>query len=215
MPVGTPIQYSLLANTAKVCAMNGCEKPRFKLAKHCRMHDERRRRWGTPRSRCWRGGDIGTYADVAEDFITANAGHAGIKSAVEWLDAVLAAEGETFGKPLATDPVTKVFGHLHAIGIEGHDLLVRCVAVTIYLTELPEREQELEPFVRNLGHHIVRLVVPAIAKGKKQRAYSRSVGSFLYSQLSTLLAQVMAHKRRHEQAKKQFDEAARQPFVGA
>jgi len=86
--------------------------------------------------------------------------------------------------------------------------------VTLYLTELPERERELEPYVRNLGHHIVRLVVPAIAKGEKQRRYSRSVGQFLYAQLSTLLAQVMVHKRRHEQARKQFDEAAKQPFVG-
>jgi hypothetical protein len=45
MPRNQPIHYSLLANTAKVCAMSGCEKPRHKLAKHCRMHDKRRRRW--------------------------------------------------------------------------------------------------------------------------------------------------------------------------
>jgi hypothetical protein len=215
MPRGTPIQYSLLANTAKVCAMNGCEKPRFKLAKHCRMHDERRRRWGTPRSRCWRSGDINTYADVAEDFITANAEHPGIAAAVQWLDAVLEDAGKKIGQPLATGPVTKVFGRLNLAGIEGQALLIRCVAVTLHLTELPEREQELEPYVRNLGHHVVRLVVPAIAKGEKQRKYSRAVGSFLYAQLSTLLAQVMLHKRRHEQAKKQFDEAAKEPFVGA
>jgi hypothetical protein len=195
--------------------MSGCEKPRFKLAKHCRMHDERRRRWGTPRSRCWRAGDIGTYADVAEDFITANAEHAGIKGAVAWLDAVLEDAGETFGQPLATGPVTKVFGRLNVAGVEGQTLLIRCVTVTLYLTELPEREQELAPYTRNLGHHVLRLIKPAIAKGEKQRNYSRAVGQFLYAQLSTLLAQVMVHKRRHEQAKKQFDEAAKQPFVGA
>ena len=86
MPRGISIHFSLLANTAKVCAMNGCERPRFKLAKHCRMHNERRCRWGTPRSRCWRAGDINTYADVAEDFITANANHAGIKSAPQTPD---------------------------------------------------------------------------------------------------------------------------------
>jgi hypothetical protein len=119
------------------------------------------------------------------------------------------------GQPLATGPVTKVFGRINVAGIEGQALLIRCFAVTLYLTELPESEQELEPFVRNLGHHVVRLVVPAIAKGEKQRAYSRAVGSFLYAQLSTLLAQVMVHKRKHEQAKKEFDKAASEPFVGA
>lgn len=215
MPRGTPIHFSLLANTAKVCAMNGCEKPRFKLAKHCRMHDERRRRWGTPRSRCWRAGDIGTYADVAEDFITANANHAGIKSAVEWLNAVLSSAGEKFEDRRALDPVNKAFGRLHLAGIDGQTLLIRCVAATLYLTELPTREQELAPFTRNLGHHLLRLIVPAIAKGEKQRVYSRQVGNFVYSQLSTLLAQVIVHKRRHEQARKEFDEAAKQPFVGA
>ncbi len=215
MPRNQPIQYSLLANTARACSMRGCEKPRHKLAKHCRQHDERRRRWGTPRSRCWRAGDIGTYADVAEDFITANADHAGIKAAVAWLDAVLEDAGSQMGQPLATGPVTKVFGRLNLAGIGGQALLIRCVSVTIYLTELSDREQELEPYVRNLGHHIVRLVAPAIAKGEKQRNYSRAVGQFLYAQLSTLLVQVMVHKRQHEQAKKQFDQAARQPFVGA
>jgi hypothetical protein len=213
MPRNQPIQYSLLANTAKVCAMNGCEKPRFKLAKHCRMHDERRRRWGTPRSRCWRSGDINTYADVAEDFVTANAEHAGIKVAVEWLDAVLAAAERT-KQPFA-DLTTRAFSGLHAAGVDGHAMLVRCVAATFYLTELPEYEQELEPFVRNLGHHCLRPVVPALGKGERQRQYSQALGNYLYSQLSKLLAHVMAHKRRHEQAKKQFDEAAKQPFVGA
>jgi len=132
MPRGTPIQYSLLSNTAKVCAMNGCEKPRFKLAKHCRKPDER-----------------------------------------------------------------------------------RCVAVTLFLTELPESEQELEPFVRNLGHHCLRPVVPALGKGERQRQYSQALGNYLYSQLSKLLVHIMAHKRNHDLAKKQFDEAAKQPFVGA
>ncbi len=213
MPRGTPIQHSLLANTAKACAMNGCEKPRHKLAKHCRQHDERRRRWGTPRSRCWRAGDIGTYADVAEDFITANAEHAGIKAATAWLDKVLEAAAERTKQPFA-DLTTRVFSGLHAAGVDGHALLVRCVAVTLYLTELPECEQELEPFVRNLGHHCLRPVVPALGKGERQRQYSQSLGNFLYSQLSKLLAHVMAHKRRHDLAKEQFDEAAKQPFVG-
>ncbi len=113
------------------------------------------------------------------------------------------------------DLVTRAFSGLHAAGVDGHALLVRCVAVTLYLTELPEREQEMEPFVRNLGHHCLRPVVPALGKGERQRQYSQALGNFLYSQLSTLLAQVMVHKRRHEQAKKQFDEKAKQPFVGA
>ncbi len=33
MPRGIPIQYSLLADTETVCAMNGREKSRHKLAK--------------------------------------------------------------------------------------------------------------------------------------------------------------------------------------
>jgi len=215
MPRNIPIQNALHANSAKVCAVRGCEKPRHKLAKHCRQHDERRRRWGTPRSRCWRAGDIDTYADVAEDFITANAEHRGIVLAVEWLDAVLEDAGQKFGQPLATSSIIKTFGRLHLAGTKGTELLIRCAAVTLYLTELPEREQELEPYVRNLGHHILRLVVPAIAKGEKQRKYSREIGQFLYSQLSTLLAQIISHKREHERAREQFSEAARQPFVGS
>jgi hypothetical protein len=195
--------------------MSGCEKPRHKLAKHCRQHDERRRRWGTPRSRCWRSGDINTYAEVAADFVKANADHPGITMAVEWLNAVLEDARKKIGQPLATSAVTKVFGRLSLAGIEGTELLIRCVAVTLYLTELPEREQELEPFVRNLGHHIVRLVVPAIAKGERQRRYGCDVGQFLYAQLARLLAKIMSHKREHDRSREQFSEAARAPFVGA
>ena len=213
MPRGQPINLSLALNTAKVCAMNGCEKPRHKLAKHCRQHDERRRRWGTPRGRCWRAGDIGTYADVAEDFITANADHVGIKAAVDWLDAVLEAAAERTKQPFA-GLTTRAFSGLHGTGVNGHRLLVRCVAVTLYLTELPEGEQELEPFVRNLGHYCLRPVVPALAKGERQRQYSQSLGNFLYSQLSKLLVHIVAPKRKHDLAKKAFDNAAKEPFVG-
>ena len=135
--------------------------------------------------------------------------------AVDWLNTVLEDAGKKFGQPLATSHITKIFGRLDHAGIRGTELLIRCVAVTLYLTELPEREQELEPYVRNLGHHIVRLVVPAIAKGEQQRNYSRDLGQFLYSQLSTLLAGIMSHKRQHERVREQFEQAARRPFAGA
>jgi len=177
------------------------------------MHDERRRRWGTPRSRCWRSSDIGTYADVAEDFITANAEHAGIKAAEAWLDAVLEAAAERTKEPFA-DLATRAFSGLHGAGIDGHALLVRCVAVTLYLTELREGEQELEPFVRNLGHHCLRPVVPALAKGERQRQYSQALGNFLYSQLSKLLIHIVAHKRQLDANKRAFESAAAEPFDG-
>lgn len=209
-----PIYSALALNGAKVCAVSGCSTVRHKLCRVCRKHDERRRRWGTPLGRCWRAGDIGTYADVAEDFIVANADHAGIVSAIEWLDAEIADAAEKSGKPPTTS-ATKVFGAFHAHGVDGQALLIRCVAATIYLTELPEIEQEQEPYIRNMGLYCLRAVVPAIARGQRQHAYARDLGNYLYTNLKDLLVNIIVHKRRYERARQDFKEAASQPFAGA
>ena len=215
MPSKLPLHTALTRNVSRPCALRGCERPRHKLSKHCRLHDERRRRWGHPRAgRCWRGRDIDTYADVSREFLTANAAHKGIQLATQWLDAVLDDAAESAKQPAAVGNVTRALRHLASMGVTGEELLVRCVAATLYLIELPEPDQELVPFTRNLGHHCLR-AAPGLATGAKQRKYGSDLGSYFYSSLKTLLVHIIAHKRQLDANKRAFEDTAKESFNGA
>jgi hypothetical protein len=214
MPNQIPLYTALAANEARACALRGCKKPRRKLAKHCRLHDERRRKWGhAVAGKCWRGGDIDSYREVAEAFLTNHADHPGIKLGVEWLEAALVkavefAEGRAYGQ------VSRALKHLADRGVSGQELLVRAVATTLYMIELPDHLQELAPYSRNLGHHCLR-AAPGLATGERQRQYSASVGAYIYSGLKPLLLRIIVHKQQLDRQKQRFEAAAAQPFASA
>ena len=216
MPKNHSISVSLAANAGKLCNVSTCERTRHKLSRFCRVHDDRRQRWGSVHGHVWRAGNIKQHRPNAEAFLALQLEHPAIITAERFLRDMMDSSYKTLHVDRrACTPCTKAWSALRQADVSAHEILVRAISVTLYMLSLPKADQAMDTYVRQLGNDILRLVKPRIARGSKQTKYSIAIGGTIWGSLKSLLVGIIVHVQQAERAQADFDAAAKIPFRSA
>jgi hypothetical protein len=115
------------------CAVAGCSRYRYAVARYCRIHRQRRKRHGDPRvSHSILRGHYKTELAEVRNFLKLHRDHAGVQAGLLWIDGFLHSTPDDF-----QDTLARQLTRLRRYEIQPQKILEECAALWLFLQRRP------------------------------------------------------------------------------
>ena len=198
------IETRIQDNERLPCKVPWCQTSRRRIGGYCESHGRRHQKWSHPEGRRPDTDARKRYMARAREFIDQNEGHAGIKAAAEWAQALLdrgARQGTNLARFTRTRrSVVKQWARLEANGVTGLDVIAATIAALLAVDSgeiNPEAATPSTKYVhRNYVAHVVGyFVVHLVRANLSEKAMPRTrmeLGRILLGELQPFVCKVLA-----------------------
>jgi hypothetical protein len=163
MPTSIQVRLAQRAAAGVRCEVPACSLFVDRIGRYCDAHGKRDERNGHPTAAAVSKGELRPLVEQCAQFIAAQRDHAGIRAALDWLAAVLAAgrpvaPWRVHRKTMAGERVSAWMAAHAADGVEPAQILATVIALYLLQEQRPHRFAGSDRFFRHqLAIRVLRL----------------------------------------------------------